>query len=78
MTPERYNQVMQIIDAVIDCDLAQREAMLAEVCAADESLRREVEVLLAHHAPAAEFMEESPFDTLPRADELLIGKHIGN
>ena len=77
MTPERYNEVMRIIDAVIDCDLAQREAILAEACAADESLRREVEMLLASHQPAAEFMEESPFDTLPRADEALIGKRIG-
>src|SRR2546425_6480124 len=77
MTPERYNQVMQIIDAVIDCDLAQREAILAETCAADESLRREVEVLLAHHQPAAEFMEDSPFEVRSRADEAFIGKHIG-
>src|SRR5438105_11744152 len=68
---------MQIIDAVIDCDLAQREAILAETCAVDESLRREVEVLLAHHQPAGEFMEESPFDTRSKADASLIGKSIG-
>ena len=55
-----------------------RPAYLAEVCNGDEALRREVELLLAHHDQAASFLETP---AMPLADSLvaksLAGQCIG-
>ncbi len=45
-----------------------RPAYLAEVCNGDEALRREVELLLAHHDQAASFLETP---AMPLADSLV-------
>ena len=54
MTPERWQRVSELYEAVLDRPAGEREAFLAEMCAADTGLRREVESLLAqddHHSP---------------------------
>src|SRR5215475_11824921 len=50
MTPERYQQVGQIYRAALELESDQRAAYLAEACAGDEALRREVESLLEYQA----------------------------
>jgi serine/threonine protein kinase len=65
MTPERYREIKEIVGAVIDCEPAQREAMLAEACRDDQPLRVQVDKLLKRERPAVDFMEESPFDGFP-------------
>lgn len=66
---------MQIIDRVIDRP-DRREQILAEFCNGDESLRGEVERLLAQQTAAADFLEESPLDAIAGVDPI-IGKHFG-
>ena len=43
MTPVRWRQVKEICGAVLDYAPEQRKAVLAQSCAGDEELRREVE-----------------------------------
>ena len=57
MTPERRNQIDKLVQATLDLAPPQRTAFLDEACAADGSLRREVESLLAPHKSSI-----TPFD----------------
>ena len=60
MTPERWQQIDQLLDAALQRNAEERGLFLTDVCAGDESLRREVESLLAAHNRAATFIEASP------------------
>jgi tRNA A-37 threonylcarbamoyl transferase component Bud32 len=54
MTPERWQRVSELYEAVLDRPAGEREAFLTDLCAGDTGLRREVESLLAqddHHSP---------------------------
>src|SRR5262245_23441134 len=53
MTPERWEQLSRLYHAALACEPEQRSAWLADACAGDEPLRREVESLLAQPASAA-------------------------
>ena len=61
MDPERWQRIESIFQKALDADEDRRTRVLAESCAGDESLRREVESLLAQHEHAAEFMERPAF-----------------
>src|SRR5678816_4689750 len=50
LTPERWQLVSRIYELVIDRDPASRDAVLAEACAGDDALRRDVESLLEQEA----------------------------
>ena len=52
MTPERYQQVRAVFDAVLRCEPDGREALLAAAGKDDPALRAEVERLLADDADA--------------------------
>jgi serine/threonine protein kinase/Tol biopolymer transport system component len=56
MKPERWDEVDQILQSVLERAPAEREAYLLEVCAGDEQLRREVLTVLASHEQAGSFM----------------------
>ncbi|HEX9422921.1 MAG TPA: protein kinase [Pyrinomonadaceae bacterium] len=58
MTPERWQQITDIFEAVLRRDAPDRAAFVAEACNGDEELRREVEELLASHDQASRFIEE--------------------
>src|SRR5260370_30489315 len=80
MEAQRHQRVMQILGEAIEHDPDQRDSWLSSVCVGDESLRQEVMRLLAHHKPATDFMEESPFNaaTLPQpTEESVAGNRIG-
>ena len=47
MTPERWQRVSELYEAVLDRPAEERGAFLAELCAGDTALRGEVESLLA-------------------------------
>jgi serine/threonine protein kinase len=57
MNPERWKQVDEVLNAVLDLETDKRTAYLNEVCAGDEALRKEVESLLAADVKAASFIE---------------------
>src|SRR5215467_2827705 len=81
-TAQRWRRVEELYHAAQACDASRRTAYLAEACAGDEKLRREVESLLAQPASADGF-----FDRLGAAvagqvvDEIatvgVIGRRIG-
>lgn len=82
MTPERYHLVKQLLGSVLDQEPEQRAAFLARTCAGDSELRLEVESLLVHQAPSADFIEESAFDVTAQAladgaTESILKRRIG-
>jgi len=56
MKAERWQQVERLYHAALERDSGQRAAFLDEACAGDESLRREVESLLACQTQAENFI----------------------
>ena len=62
MTPERHRRLEELCHAAIERDPAEREAFVADACAGDEALRREVEELLTHAEDAAHFIETPALD----------------
>lgn len=58
MTAERWQQVKAIFNAAHERAPADRAAFLAEACAGDEALRREVESLLAADEREGDFMNQ--------------------
>jgi serine/threonine protein kinase len=58
MTPERWQQIREVLEEAQELEPAQRSAFLDRACWSDESLRQEVEVLLASSDDAhATFLE---------------------
>jgi serine/threonine-protein kinase len=55
-SPERMQQVQQVFHATLERPLPERAPYLAQVCADDAELRREVEALLAAHDDSDGFL----------------------
>src|SRR5215470_306658 len=75
MKPERWQQIDKLLEAVLEREPAQRENFLEQACEGDESLRHEVESLLAAHEQAGSFIETPVAE---RAAELLVSKETGS
>ena len=60
MTPERWRKVEELYHAARERDVTLRAAYLQEACPGDDSLRQEVETLLAQDEAAGSFLEASP------------------
>src|SRR5215510_4116832 len=67
MNPERWRQVEQLYHSALECEFNQRAAFLATACADDDSLRREVESLLAHQTQAENLMEAPVMEVAAKA-----------
>ena len=59
---ERWAKIERIFNRVLEADESRRAAVLEESSEGDESLRREVESLLAHHKNAGNFIESPAFE----------------
>jgi serine/threonine-protein kinase len=55
--PDRWLEVEQLYHDALARDEGERAAFLREACAGDETLRREVESLLAYASGAQTFMD---------------------
>ncbi len=87
MKPERWKQVEQLYHAALEREPDAREVFLAQACAGDEELRREVEELLGYDGAAESFIEGNalafearqlePEELSQTAPQLLPGQHIG-
>jgi serine/threonine-protein kinase len=80
MSGKRRHDLERICQAALDRDPHARSAFLAEACAGDDALRREVEALLAQEAAAADFMEVAVADAAERVAaerDAPIGRAIG-
>src|SRR3954468_21766191 len=80
--PYDVDRVEQICDAALALEPASRAAFVAEACAGDERLRREVESLLRHHSKADGFLVEPALLTAAQriaeeSEHALIGRQIG-
>jgi TolB-like protein/Flp pilus assembly protein TadD len=82
MTPERWQQIEQVLQAALECEPAERVTLLDRECAGDPSLRGEVESLLASAQRAESFLEAHAVDDAAVLIEdaeapSLIGQHVG-
>src|SRR5262245_31524897 len=87
MKPERWKQVEQLYHAALEPAPDDRKAFLAETCAGDLALRREVEELLGYDCAAESFIKGNalafearrlePEDLSQTAPQLLPGQQIG-
>ncbi len=81
--PEKWDQVKELFGLALERDPTERSDFLRQACAGDESLRTEIESLLASFDGAATFLEDSPAADLLSADLAfaqsrdLTGKRIG-
>jgi len=62
MNPERYRRINDVFAAASGRDPKDRAAFLAEACAGDDEIRREVEAMLAADARPGGFLEQRPGD----------------
>jgi len=67
MDAERWQRIERIFHAALRVEPGRRAAILEDSCAGDESLRRQVESLLAHHENAGTFLETPAFATAERS-----------
>ena len=66
MKPERWQQLDQLFHSALRLEPDERTAFLVEACAGDESLRRQVEALLAAHEEAGSFIESPTLEVETR------------
>lgn len=66
MKDERWQQVERLYHSVVAKPSGERSEFLAEACAGDEELRREVESLLAYEDRAETFIESPALDLAAR------------
>ena len=56
--PDRWQRLNEIFHATLSVDADRRAAFVAEACAGDEALRREIEALLRADEQAGRFLTE--------------------
>jgi eukaryotic-like serine/threonine-protein kinase len=82
MTPERWQRVKEIFQAAIQCAPGERSAFLSSECGDDESLRQEVDSLIASHEKDGSFIDspayEAATELLRTEQELKPGQTVGH
>ena len=82
MLAERWQEITRVYNEALARDIETRAAFLAQVCAGDEVLKREVELLLAQAASAEAVLAESPADVSAQmvnpAILLMTGRRLGS
>ena len=81
MKPDRWKQVDQLLQEVLEQDPLERTAFLDKACGDDDELRREVESLLGFHQRAENFIETPPSDIAAdwlSAKDSRAGQRIGH
>jgi serine/threonine protein kinase len=74
MKPERWKEIERLFNAALELEPARRAAFLNEACAGDDSLRAEVESLLAHGTQSGGVMESSAMEII--ANDLAEGSKL--
>ena len=73
---DAWRRINDLFHRALEQPPDRRDAFLADSCAGDEALRREVASLLASHARAADFIEE-PAQTVTSLDAGQYGADAG-
>ncbi|HYG79020.1 MAG TPA: hypothetical protein VD861_01455, partial [Pyrinomonadaceae bacterium] len=61
MTPERWKQIEEVFQTALDLPPPERRRYIVEACTGDDTLREQVEALVAQHDQAGDFIEEPAF-----------------
>jgi eukaryotic-like serine/threonine-protein kinase len=80
---ERQERIKEIYSYALECTEDERAAFLAEACAGDDELRREVEALLGYQTPTTNLLETPPLRVVTEIlaaeqNAALIGQQLGN
>src|SRR5882762_4328277 len=75
MTPERWQQVEEVLQAALDRAPAERAAFLEQVCAGDADLQTEAVSLVSAYDAAADFIEEP---AIAQDAHVILGDHSLN
>ena len=67
MHPERWKQVDNVLQSVLDRTPQERDAFLRNACAGDQALEREVRSLLELESQAGGFLERPAVEMAARA-----------
>lgn len=83
MDPERWKQIEQLCHAALERKESQRSAFLKEACGGDETLRWEVESLLAQEQEVDDFIEAPALEVVAKGlakdqVESLLGQQISS
>jgi eukaryotic-like serine/threonine-protein kinase len=86
MTPERWRKVEEIFQSALDLTPEDRIRYVSEVCADDDELKRDVEVLLSQYDSAGELLEESVYgntelnalQSFVEEKDPMIGRRLGS
>src|SRR5690242_18780373 len=83
MTPERFARIGQLYGAAAELAPEARAGYLAQACAGDEHLRREVESLLAEEELVGDFMgapalRDAATLVTREVPGILVGKQLGH
>jgi serine/threonine protein kinase/Flp pilus assembly protein TadD len=80
MTPERWQQIDNLLQRVVDIGTAERTALLDELCTGDGDLRQEVESLISFQEMAQSFLEvpalEEAADLLSEDEAGFVGELV--
>jgi len=87
MKHERWKQIEQLYHAALERESGARDVFLAQACAGDEELRREVEELLRYDGAAESFIQGNalafeagrldPEELSQTAPQLVPGQSVG-
>jgi serine/threonine protein kinase/tetratricopeptide (TPR) repeat protein len=61
MTPDRWKQIEEVFQTAVDLPPRERRQYIVEACTGDDTLREQVEQLVAQHDRAGDFIEEPAF-----------------
>ena len=83
MTPERYQRAIELFQSASDRSADVRQAFLAQACAGDDELRREVERMLTADAESGGFLDKAADDlaaaaVAARESRSLIGQTLAH
>jgi serine/threonine protein kinase len=83
MTPERYQRIAELFNDALALEVERRADFLNQACGEDQTLRREVELLLNAHLEAGSFIERPPLEIVAEAfneaeSQDLVGLKVGH
>jgi serine/threonine protein kinase len=74
MTPERWQQVEEVLQGALDLPARERDSFLDEICADDEDLKKEASSLISAHDVARDFIEQP---AMAQDAHILLGDNLG-
>jgi len=86
MTPERWQQVEEIFQGALDCSPDERNQFVMVACGEDESLFRDVQLLLRQHDSAGELLEQPLYantelgmlESFVEESDPMLGRRLGS